>query len=93
MMDAELYVGFEGPSEDGYLDVDDERVYEQPVVDTMSGSADDTYAELEELGAQPVPPLAEDTYAELDERTMATGAHMDDENGAACGVVLSDSVI
>ena len=93
IMDPELYVGFEEPSGDGYLSVDGENAYEQPVVGAMSGGGEGAYAEMNELGKQPVPPPAEGAYAEVDERTVATGKPMDDEDDGAYGVVLSASSI
>jgi hypothetical protein len=95
IMDPELYVGFEEPSGDGYLSVDGESAYKQPVVGAieLSGSGEGAYAEVDELGKQPVPPLAEGAYAEVDERTVATGKPMDDEDDGAYGVVLSASAI
>jgi hypothetical protein len=93
IMDPELYVSFEEPSGDGYLSVDGEKSYEQHVVGAMSGTGEGAYAEVDELGKQPVPPLAEGTYAEVDERTVATGKPMDDEDDGAYGVVLSASAI
>jgi hypothetical protein len=93
IMDPELYVGFEEPSGDGYLSVYGEKAYEQHVVGAMSGAGEGAYAEVDELGKQPVPPLAEGTYAEVDERTVATGKPMNDEDDGAYGVVLSASAI
>ena len=93
-LDPELYVGFEEPSGDGYLNVDDDNFYVQPVVGAMSGTGEGAYAEVDELpGKQPVPPLAGSAYAEVDERTVATGRPMDDEDDGAYGVVLSASAI